>query len=75
MVFLPTYYLIVYKKGMSPKYASHFLMRNEESRNLMTRNSSQGKKTRKTRNLPVLKSIFKAKIELLEGKKLPKFDI
>ena len=35
-------------------YMSSFLVRNKESRNLMTRNSSQGKQTRKTRNSPVL---------------------
>ena len=35
---------------ISNNYAWHFLVRNEESRNLMTRNSSQGKQTRKTRN-------------------------
>ena len=36
--------------GNMSHYASQFLMRNEESRNFMTRNSSQGKQTRKTRN-------------------------
>ena len=48
-------------------YASQFLMRNKESRNFMTMNSSQGKKTRKTRNWLVLKKgIYKAEIELSE---------
>ena len=42
-------------------------MRNKESRNFMTMNSSQGKKTRKTRNWLVLKKgIYKAEIELSE---------
>ena len=45
-------------------YAWHFLMRNEESRNLMTRNSSQGKQTRKTRNSPAYNEGFLAKIGL-----------
>ena len=34
------FYMLIF---FQPDYASQFLMRNEESRNFMTRNSSQGK--------------------------------